>query len=92
MISALFFNFFMQKASWIKDIHIFNFSIYGIKKTLASKSTTNFAKKLLIKYYNFVNIFSRADSDKLSPHPSYNSKIFLIEKKTLFWRLLYSMS
>lgn len=92
MIGAAPFNFLVQKASLTKDIQIFSFLIRDIEKTLAPRFTINPAKKLPIKYYDFLKIFSHADSDKLPLHRSYNHKISLIEGKTPLWGPLYNMS
>lgn len=91
MIGIALFNFLMQRAFQTNDIQIFSFSICNIEKTLASRPTTNPTKKLPTKYHKFFNVFSQANSDILLPHHFYNHKIPLIEGKTLFWRLLYSM-
>lgn len=92
MIGAAPFNLLVQRASQTKDIEIFSFSIRDIEKTLASRSTTDLAKKLPSKYPDFFNVFSRADSDKLPPHRTYDHKIPLMEGKTPLWKPLYSIS
>jgi len=40
--------------------------------------------KLLLKYQNFLDIFDRAQADKLSSHCSYDHKIELISDVTSF--------
>ena len=58
MIGAALFNTLVQQASHTKNIEIFSISICNIKKALASKFTTNPAKKLPTKYHDFLDIFS----------------------------------
>ena len=72
MIGATLFNTLVQQVSYAKNIEIFNISIRDIEKALAPKSTTNPAKKLPIKYLDFLDVFSQADSDILPPHRPYN--------------------
>ena len=92
IIGAAPFNTLMQQASHAKSIEIFSILICDIEKVLASKSITDPAKKLLAKYHNFFNLFSRADSDILAPQRPYDHKILLIKDKTLPWGFLYNMS
>ena len=73
-------------------MEIFSISIRNIENALAPKSTTNPAKKLPTEYYDFLNVFSRADLDILLPHRLYDHKIPLIGEKTPPWGPLYSMS
>ena len=82
----------MQRASHAKNMEIFNISICNIEKALTLKSTTNPAKELLLKYYNFLDIFSQANLDILPLHRLYYHKIPLIEEKIPLWDLLYSIS
>ena len=92
MIRAAPFNTLVQQASHAKNMEIFSILIRNIEKTLVPKSITNPTKKLPTEYHDFLNVFSRADSDILPPHRSYNHKIPLMEEKTLPWGPLYSMS
>ena len=57
-IRAALFNTLMQQVSYAKNMEIFGILMYNIEKTLAPKSTTNSAKKLLTEYYDFLNVFS----------------------------------
>ena len=66
-------------------MEIFSISICNIKKALTLKFTTNPVKKLLTEYHDFLDIFSKADSDILPPHHRYDHKISLIEEKTPPW-------
>ena len=92
MIGAAPFNTLMQQVSHAKNMEIFSISIRDIEKALALKSTTDFAKKLLTEYYDFLDVFFQADSDILPSHNTYDHKILLIEEKTPSCGLLYSMS
>ena len=67
MIGAATFNTLMQQASYAKNIEIFSISVRDIEKTLALKSTTDPASKLPTEYHDFVDVFSRVDSDILPP-------------------------
>ena len=78
MIESAYFNTLMQRASHAKNMEIFSISICNIEKALALKSTINLAKKLLTEYHDFLNVFSRADSDILLPHCPYDHKILLM--------------
>ena len=71
---------------------IFNILIRNIEKALAPKSTNNAVKKLPTEYHDFVNVFSRVDSDIQPLHRPYDHKIQFMEEKTPLWSLLYSMS
>ena len=73
-------------------MEIFSISMRNIEKALASKFTTNPAKKLPTKYHDFVNVFFWADSDIPPAHRPYDHKIPLMEEKTPPWDSLYSMS
>ena len=48
-----------------------------IKKALEEKKQPNLATLLPKDYYNFLDIFSRTKSDKLTPHRPYNYNILL---------------
>ena len=92
MIGAAPFNTLVQRASYAKNMEIFSISIRDIEKALAPKSTTDPTKKLPTEYHDFLDVFSRADSDILPPHRPYDHKIPLMDKKTPPWGPLYSMS
>ena len=64
----------------------------NIEKALASKKRINFALKLLKKYYDYLNIFSWKNADKLPEHQSYNHKIILKLDKQSIFDLLYKIS
>ena len=48
----------IQPAFHAKYMEIFSISIRDIKKALAPKSTINLAKKLLLEYHDFLDVFS----------------------------------
>jgi hypothetical protein len=48
--------------------------------------------KLSLKYQNFINVFDRAQTDKLSSHHSYNHKIELTSDAILSRCRAYQMS
>ena len=91
MIGAAPFNTLVQRVSHAKNMEIFSISIRDMKKALAPKCTTDPTKKLLTEYYNFLHVFSQADSNTLPSHSSYYHKIPLIEKKTPPWGPMYNM-
>ena len=67
-------------------------SLKDIKKALSDKLRPDSSTLLPKYYYNFLNIFSRADSNKLAEYRLYNYNISLmpgIEPPTL---LLYNYS
>ncbi len=82
MIGAAPFNTLVQRASCAKNMEIFSISIRDIEKALAPRSTTDPAKKLPTEYHDFLDVFSRADSDILPSHRPYDHKIPLMEDKT----------
>lgn len=82
MIGAAPFNMLVQPASHAQNMEIFSIPIYDIEKALASKSTTDLAKKLPTEYHDFLDVFSQANSDILPPHRPYDHKIPLMEEKT----------
>ena len=92
MIGVAPFNTLVQQASHAKNMKIFSISICDIEKDLASKFTTNPAKKLPTKYHDFFDVFFQANLDILPSHRPYDHKILLMEEKTPLWDLLYSMS
>ena len=71
---------------------VFIILLRDIEKALESKKHFNPAVKLLKKYYQFLDVFSRQKADMLSVHQSYDHKILLKDKKQLTFKALYSMS
>src|SRR5438034_3091329 len=71
---------------------LFAISITDIEKTLKLKKYTNSAKKVLKKYYKFLDIFFQKEADKLSKHHLYNYKIKLEFEKQLSFKSIYKMS
>ena len=71
---------------------VFAILLRDIKKALKPKKHFNPAVKLLKKYHQFLDIFSRQKADMLSVHWSYDHKILLEDEKQLMFKALYSMS
>lgn len=92
MIGTVPFNTLVQQASHAKNMESFKISIYNIEKALAPRCTINLAKKLPTKYHDFLDVFSRANSDILPPYRPYDHKISLMEDKTPSSGLMYSIS
>jgi hypothetical protein len=63
-----------------------------IKKALALKKYTNPAIKVLVEYYNRLDIFLRKEADKLLEYRLYNYKIILKEGKYPRFGPLYGIS
>ena len=76
------FNTLVQQVFYAKNMKISSILIRNIEKFLALKSITDPAKKLLIEYHDFLNLFSWANSDILPPHRPYDHKILLMKEKT----------
>ena len=71
---------------------LFAVLITDIEKTLKPKKYIDFVKKVLKKYYKFLDIFSQKEADKLSKHYLYNYKIKLEFKKQLSFKSIYKIS
>ena len=66
--------------------------IIDIEKILKLKKYINSVKKILKKYYEFLDIFSQKKADKLLKHHSYNYKIKLKFEKQLLFKFIYKIS
>jgi len=71
---------------------IFAITIADIKKALVLKKHTDPAIKVLVEYYNRLEVFLRKEANKLPEYRSYDYKIVLEEGKQLGFRPLYGMS
>ena len=71
---------------------VFIISLRDIEKALGSKKHFDSAVKLLKKYHQFLDVFSRQKADTLSVHWSCDHKILLEDEKQLTFEVLYSMS
>jgi len=71
---------------------IFTVTIANIKKALAPKKYTNPAIKVLVEYYNCLEVFLREEANKLLEYRLYNYKIILKKGKQPRFRPLYKMS
>lgn len=47
--------------------------------------------KLFLKYYEFLDVFSRKDVNTLFKHNNYNYIILLLNNKQFFFEFLYKM-
>ena len=61
-----------------KNHELLIISLRDIKKALSDKLRPNSVTLLPKCYYNFLDIFSHADSDKLAEHQPYNYDILLM--------------
>ena len=84
---ALFMSL-IRKSSY----ELFAASMTDIEKTLKLKKYTDFYKKVLKKYHEFLNVFSWKEADKLSEYYLYNHKIKLESGKQLLFESIYKMS
>ena len=60
---------------------IFAVIMANIEKALVLKKYTNPAMKVLVCYYNNLEVFLRKEANKLAEHQLYNYKIVLEEGK-----------
>jgi hypothetical protein len=67
-------------------------TISDIDKALAEKKHTDPATKLLPKYYDLLEVFSREDLNKLPERRAYDYKIELEDSKQHGFGPLYGMS
>jgi len=63
-----------------------------IKKALVLKKYTNPAIKVLVEYYNYLNVFLQKEANKLLEYHLYNYKIVVKEGKHPRFRPLYRIS
>ena len=73
------------------EFYIFKYSQINNIKILISQKMLN---KLLIDYYNYINVFDKSQTNILSSHRFYNHKLKFIEKtdkNTLFKHRIYSI-
>jgi hypothetical protein len=63
----------------------YNLDIISVSSTdEMTQNLKDIKVKLLLKYQNFLDVFDRAQADKLSSHRLYNHKIKLISDATSF--------
>ena len=99
MIRAAVFKTYLNKP----DTKIFTVSLYKLNQAIdeRKKESSRFVPRqdneseeqflqrtVLREYYNLIDVFSKSESDKLSPYWSYNYKIELIGKNNLGYLLL----
>jgi len=63
-----------------------------IKKALALKKYTNPAIKVLVEYYNYLDVFLQKEANKLLERRLYNYKIVVKEGRYSRFGPLYRMS
>jgi len=63
-----------------------------IKKALALKKYTNPATKVLVEYYNYLDMFLQKEANKLLERRLYNYKIVVKEGKHPRFGPLYGIS
>jgi len=71
---------------------IFTITIANIKKALVLKKYTNPTTKVLVEYYNRLDVFLRKEANKLLEYQLYNYKVILKEGKYSRFGPLYRMS
>ena len=75
---------------------MFAASIEDIKKALSkydkNHQETDPSTKVPVEYYDFLDVWSQKEADRLPPHRHYNHKIELEKGKTPPFSPLYSMS
>jgi hypothetical protein len=71
---------------------IFTITIANIKKALALKKHTDPATKVLIEYYNLLDVFLQKEADKLPERRPYDYKIVIEEGKYSGFGPLYRIS
>jgi transposase InsO family protein len=93
-ISAAAFNLHLKRA----DNTFFTTSLYEIdrileeRKTIAVVVEDEVSSQVPDCYSDFYDVFSKAESDKLPPHRSYDHKIVLEEERDLGFGPLYKMT
>ena len=71
---------------------IFAVIMADIEKALVLKKYTDFAMKVPVDHYKYLDIFLWKEADKLAKHWLYNYKIILEEGKQPRFGPLYGMS
>ena len=88
IISAAAYNLLAKKP----ENQIFSATIEDIKKALRVKEYVDPLPLLPKEYHEFVDVFSRGDSDVLPPHRPYDHRVPVQEDAKLPFSRLYSMS
>jgi len=74
-----------------KGYTVFAMTLQDIEKALAPKVTIDPCEKLPKEYYEFLDVFSKKEADKLPPYRLYNHKIQLKEGAKPPFGPLYNM-
>ena len=89
LINAAVFSLLAAKP----DHQVFSVSLRDIEQALKPKKCVDPATVLPPQYHEFLDIFSKDDTDKLSPlHPGVDHKIEMEPGTQAFFGPLYSMS
>ena len=80
-------------ACWLKRAQVFIVSIKDIQYQAEKKTRvkTNPKNVILQKYHDFLNVFSKKNSDTLPLYQKYDHKIYLKEEQKSGHILLYKM-
>jgi len=89
-IFAMFIENIDRKIVYNTQCELDVINIFSINETI--QNLENIKVKLSLKYQNFLDIFDRAQADKLSSHRSYDHKIKLTSDVTLLRCRAYWMS
>jgi len=93
-IFAMFVENINRKIIYNTQYKLDVINVFSVDETI--QNLENIKVKLSSKYQNFLDIFDRAQADKLSSHRSYDHKIELTSDATLFrcrayWMSLYKL-
>ncbi len=78
-----------------KENKVFSISLYKLNKEIERREeetdllNNDLKKRLPRKYYNFLNVFFKSNSDTLAPYYNYDYKIVLKKPEELSYGLLY---
>jgi hypothetical protein len=93
MIGAVPFVRLADRARKIrKEYKVFAVSLQDIEKALTPKLTIDLYRNLPQEYYDFLDVFSKKEADKLLPYRLYNHKIQLKDSTEPPFGPMYNMS
>ena len=75
-----------------EGVELFSASMKNVEKAFQFKRRTDPVTKLPHEFYEFLELFSEKEANKLPPHRPYDHKINFIKKKQPGYGPLYSMS
>ena len=91
-IGAAPFDSLLRKSRKNTEIQVFSITVRDIEKALALNEFIDPATKLPAEYHDFLDVFSKKDSDRSPEYRSYDYIISLVEGKTSSFGVLYSIS